>query len=66
MRCVKKDESAWSLLNKIAGDYIESVELKPVATEVAKECASSPNFIVTAGWALRNKGLFEWNDSLQQ
>ncbi|KAH9754248.1 AAA domain-containing protein [Citrus sinensis] len=63
---VLKEDEAWSLFKKMAGDYIEGSEFKWVAREVAKECAGLPVSIVTVARALRNKRLFEWKDALEQ
>ncbi|KAK9215242.1 hypothetical protein WN944_007246 [Citrus x changshan-huyou] len=61
-----KEEEAWSLFKKMAGDYVEGNELKEVARDVAKECAGLPVVIVTVARALRNKSLREWKDALEQ
>ncbi|KAH9688652.1 putative disease resistance protein [Citrus sinensis] len=63
---VLREDEAWSLFEKMAGEYIESSEFKGVATEVANECAGLPVSIVTVARALRNKRLFEWKDALGQ
>ncbi|KAH9688191.1 Disease resistance protein [Citrus sinensis] len=62
-----KEEEAWSLFKKMAGDYVEGNELKEVARDVAKECAGLPVAIVTVATALRdNNSLFDWKDALEQ
>ncbi|KAK9218897.1 hypothetical protein WN943_007535 [Citrus x changshan-huyou] len=63
---ILREDEAWSLFKKMAGEYIESSEFKWVATEVANECAGLPVSIVTVARALRNKRLFEWKDALGQ
>ncbi|KAK9215272.1 hypothetical protein WN944_007276 [Citrus x changshan-huyou] len=62
-----KEEEAWSLFKKMAGDSVEGNELKEVARDVAKECAGLPVAIVTVATALRdNNSLFDWKDALEQ
>ncbi|KAK9218750.1 hypothetical protein WN943_007387 [Citrus x changshan-huyou] len=63
---VLKEDEAWSLFKKMAGDYIEGSEFKWVAKDVAKKCAGLPVSIVTVARALRNKRLFDWKDALEQ
>ncbi|KDO39396.1 hypothetical protein CISIN_1g0072682mg, partial [Citrus sinensis] len=61
-----KEEEAWSLFKKMAGDYVEGSELEEVARNVVEECAGLPVSIVTVARALRNKGIREWKDALEQ
>ncbi|XP_052298351.1 probable disease resistance protein At4g27220 isoform X3 [Citrus sinensis] len=61
-----KEDEAWSLFTKMAGDYVEGNELKEVARDVAKECAGLPVSIVTVARALRSKSIREWKDALEQ
>ncbi|KAL9450772.1 hypothetical protein AB3S75_012497 [Citrus x aurantiifolia] len=61
-----KEDEAWSLFTKMAGDYVEDNELKEVARDVAKECAGLPVSIVTVARALRSKSIREWKDALEQ
>ncbi|XP_022718853.1 disease resistance protein At4g27190-like [Durio zibethinus] len=64
---VLKEEEAWNLFNKMAGDRaVESPDLYSTATEIAKKCAGLPIAIVTVARALRNKNPFQWRDALQQ
>ncbi|XP_007030033.2 PREDICTED: probable disease resistance protein At4g27220 [Theobroma cacao] len=64
---VLEEKEAWNLFNKMAGDSVnESPDLYSTAIEVAKKCAGLPIAIVTVARALRNKGLFQWRDALQQ
>ncbi|KAK8508870.1 hypothetical protein V6N12_034972 [Hibiscus sabdariffa] len=60
------EEEAWELFKKMAGDCVESADLRPTAIEVAKKCAGLPLAIATVARALRNKSLFVWRDALQQ
>ncbi|KAJ4713098.1 Disease resistance protein [Melia azedarach] len=61
---VLDDEEAWSLFKEMAGDYIERVEFKSVATDVTKECGGLAFSIATVGRALRAKELCVWKDAL--
>ncbi|GAY62726.1 hypothetical protein CUMW_220130 [Citrus unshiu] len=61
-----KEEEAWRLFKKMAGDYVEGNELKEVARDVAKECAGLPVSIATVARALRNKSIREWRDALEK
>ncbi|XVF06201.1 hypothetical protein REPUB_Repub06bG0027000 [Reevesia pubescens] len=63
---VLKEEEAWSLFKKMAGDSVESPEFRFTAKEITKRCAGLPISITTVARALRNKGLFEWMDALRQ
>ncbi|KAL4376976.1 hypothetical protein GQ457_02G035920 [Hibiscus cannabinus] len=60
------EEEAWELFKKMAGDCVESADLRPTAIEVAKKCAGLPLAIATVARALRNKSLFAWRDALRQ
>ncbi|WRX25389.1 NB-ARC - like 10 [Theobroma cacao] len=60
------DGEAWDWFRKMAGDSVESVELRSTAIEVANRCARSPLAIATVARALRNKSLFAWKDALRQ
>ena len=61
-----KEEESWILFKNRAGDSIEEPDLRPIATEVAKECAGLPIAIVTLATALKNKSLSVWKDAMQQ
>ncbi|GMI79279.1 hypothetical protein HRI_001597200 [Hibiscus trionum] len=60
------DKEAWEFFKKMAGDCVESADLRPTAIEVANKCARLPLAIVTVARALRNKSLFAWRDALRQ
>ncbi|KAJ4721754.1 Disease resistance protein [Melia azedarach] len=60
------DQEAWSLFQKMAGNYIEDSQFKSTATEITNKCARLPIVIVTIAKALANKPLFVWIDVLQQ
>ncbi|KAL1080085.1 hypothetical protein V6Z11_D10G266800 [Gossypium hirsutum] len=63
---VLNEKEAWALFNKMAGNCVESCDLKPIAMEVAKKCAGLPIAIATVAGALRNKRLFEWKNALRE
>ncbi|GMI79299.1 hypothetical protein HRI_001599200 [Hibiscus trionum] len=60
------EEDAWGFFKKMAGDCIESADLRPTAIEVANRCARLPLALATVAKALRNKSLFVWKDALRQ
>ncbi|KAK8486417.1 hypothetical protein V6N11_047256 [Hibiscus sabdariffa] len=60
------EEEAWELFKKMAGDCVESANLRPTSIEVANKCAGLPLAIATVARALRNKSLFAWRDALRQ
>ncbi|KAL4379982.1 hypothetical protein GQ457_02G035630 [Hibiscus cannabinus] len=60
------EEEAWELFKKMAGDCVESADVRPIAIEVAKKCAGLPLAIATVASALRNKREFAWRDALRK
>ena len=60
------EEEAWNLFREMAGNCIDTPNLRPIAKEVVKECGGLPVAIVTVGRALENKSEFEWSAALQQ
>ncbi|OMO62370.1 Ribosomal protein S7e [Corchorus capsularis] len=63
---ILKEDEAWDLFKKKAGDGVESPELRHVAIKVAQKCAGLPVAIATVARALRNKPLFAWEDALNK
>ncbi|XWS42923.1 hypothetical protein CRYUN_Cryun16bG0055400 [Craigia yunnanensis] len=63
---VLEESEAWDLFKKMAGDSVESLELRSTAIKVAQKCAGLPVAITTVARSLRNKGLFAWNDALRK
>ncbi|XWS08884.1 hypothetical protein CRYUN_Cryun40dG0038800 [Craigia yunnanensis] len=63
---VLREEEAWDLFKKTAGNSVESPDLRSTATKVAKKCAGLPIAILTVVRALRNKDPFVWKAALQQ
>ncbi|TXG75698.1 hypothetical protein E1A91_1Z023300v1 [Gossypium mustelinum] len=63
---VLEHEEAWHFFKKIVGDGVESSDLLPIATEVAKKCSGLPIAIRTLSTCLRNEPLFVWEDALRQ
>ncbi|KAA3472102.1 disease resistance protein [Gossypium australe] len=63
---VLEHEEAWHFFKKIIGDGVESSDLLPIATEVAKKCGGLPIAIRTLATSLRNEPPFVWEDALRQ
>ncbi|MBA0634269.1 hypothetical protein Godav_025550 [Gossypium davidsonii] len=63
---VLEHEEAWHFFKKIIGDGVESSDLLPTATEVAKKCGGLPIAIRTLATSLRNEPPFVWEDALRQ
>ncbi|GMI79638.1 hypothetical protein HRI_001633100 [Hibiscus trionum] len=63
---VLEDDEAWAFFKKMAGDGVESPDLSPIATDVAKKCGGLPIAIKTLAMSLRDEPLFEWEDALCQ
>ncbi|KAK8514671.1 hypothetical protein V6N12_057568 [Hibiscus sabdariffa] len=63
---VLEDEEAWAFFKTMARGGVESPELLPIATKVAKKCGGLPIAIKTLAMSLRDEPLFEWEDSLCQ
>ncbi|KAH7690248.1 disease resistance protein RPS2 protein [Dioscorea alata] len=62
------DEEAWSLfMEKVGGEDIISLEIKPIAEQVARECGGLPLALITVGCALRKeKQLPVWRNALHE
>ncbi|KAH7690236.1 disease resistance protein RPS2 protein [Dioscorea alata] len=62
------DEEAWSLFkDKVGGEDIISLEIKPIAEQVARECGGLPLALITVGCALRKeKQLPVWRNALHE
>ncbi|XP_022745650.1 disease resistance protein At4g27190-like [Durio zibethinus] len=64
---ILKEEEAWNLFKKKAGDIVLSPDLETTAIEVANECAGLPIAIVTVGEAMKNKkNLSDWKYALNE
>ncbi|TYH47091.1 hypothetical protein ES332_D11G387200v1 [Gossypium tomentosum] len=63
---VLEHEEAWHFFKKIIGDGVESSDLLPIATQVAKKCGGLPIALRTLATSLRNKRQFVWEDALRQ
>ncbi|MBA0878136.1 hypothetical protein Goshw_015974 [Gossypium schwendimanii] len=57
-------EEAWHFFNKIIGDGVESSDLLPIATKVAKNCL--PIAVRTLASSLRYEPPYVWEDALRQ
>ncbi|KAL0552569.1 hypothetical protein IC582_011687 [Cucumis melo] len=65
IKVLGEDES-WNLFKTMAGETVEASDLKPIAIQIARECAGLPIAITTVAKALRNKPSDIWNDALNQ
>ncbi|TYK18359.1 putative disease resistance protein [Cucumis melo var. makuwa] len=65
IKVLGEDES-WNLFKTMAGETVEASDLKPIAIQIARECAGLPIAITTVAKALRNKPSEIWNDALDQ
>ncbi|KAL9993114.1 putative AAA+ ATPase domain, P-loop containing nucleoside triphosphate hydrolase [Helianthus debilis subsp. tardiflorus] len=63
---VLSEVESWNLFKKMAGDTVESPDLNPIATKVAKRCSGLPLAIVTVARALRHRSKYAWRDALRQ
>ncbi|MBA0716063.1 hypothetical protein Golax_014929 [Gossypium laxum] len=63
---VLEHEEAWHFFDKIIGDSVESSDLLPIATKVAKNCGGLPIAIRTLASSLRNEPPYVWEDALRQ
>ncbi|RHN74728.1 putative P-loop containing nucleoside triphosphate hydrolase, leucine-rich repeat domain, L [Medicago truncatula] len=63
---VLQQEDSWKLFEKMAGDIVHELNIKPIAVEVARCCAGLPLLIVTVAKALRKKDSSSWKDALNQ
>ncbi|KAJ0976158.1 hypothetical protein J5N97_018123 [Dioscorea zingiberensis] len=61
-------EEAWSLFkDKVGGEDVISLEIEPIAKEVAEECGGLPLALITVGRALRKTYQLEvWRSALQE
>ncbi|KAJ9562208.1 hypothetical protein OSB04_007368 [Centaurea solstitialis] len=57
---------SWNLFRKMVGDTVDSTDLNPIATKVAKRCSGLPLAIVTVARALRHRSKHAWRDALRQ
>ncbi|XP_044481816.1 disease resistance protein At4g27190-like [Mangifera indica] len=55
-----KDDEAWTLFTKMAGDVSQTRELNSLPNDVCKECGGLPIVICTIAKALRNKSERSW------
>ncbi|KAG4384351.1 hypothetical protein AAZX31_13G243400 [Glycine max] len=61
-----QEEDSWNLFQKMAGDVVKEINIKPIAENVAKCCAGLPLLIVTVPKGLRKKDATAWKDALIQ
>ncbi|KAK3006903.1 hypothetical protein RJ639_015608 [Escallonia herrerae] len=63
---VLPDSDAWKLFRKMAGAIVDTPDLQPIATNIAKRCAGLPIAIATVARALKSKSAHAWSDALHQ
>ncbi|XVF30826.1 hypothetical protein REPUB_Repub16aG0091400 [Reevesia pubescens] len=64
---VLKEDEAWELFMKTAGDIVLRPDLHCIANGMAKKCAGLPIAIVTVGNGVKNKkNVHEWRSALQE
>jgi hypothetical protein len=63
---VLSEDEAWYLFREMSGGIVDTYDINPIASEVAKECGGLPLAIVTVGRALSNEGKSAWEDALRQ
>ncbi|KAL4379262.1 hypothetical protein GQ457_02G040270 [Hibiscus cannabinus] len=64
---ILKEDEAWNLFKKMAGDIVERPDLRSAAVDIAKRCAGLPIAIATIAKALKPKeNLCEWRDALRR
>ncbi|WJX68019.1 hypothetical protein P8452_52431 [Trifolium repens] len=59
-----REKDSWKLFEKMAGDAVQDFNIKPIAREVARQCAGLPLLIVTVAKALRKKDVSYWKVAL--
>ncbi|KAK8593753.1 hypothetical protein V6N12_045827 [Hibiscus sabdariffa] len=62
----EEEEEAWGLFKKMAGNCVESSELQPTATEIAKKCGGLPIAIAIVARALKDKSPHAWKNALRE
>ncbi|MCH86572.1 disease resistance protein [Trifolium medium] len=60
------ETETWSLFQSTAGDVVNDISFKDVATQIAKKCAGLPLLIVTMAKGLKSKDVHAWKDALCQ
>ncbi|KAL2972023.1 hypothetical protein AAZX31_15G231900 [Glycine max] len=60
------EEDSWNLFQKIAGNVVNEVSIKPIAEEVAKCCAGLPLLITAVSKGLKKKEVHAWRVALKQ
>ncbi|KAL2581795.1 hypothetical protein GLYMA_15G246100v4 [Glycine max] len=58
------EEDSWNLFQKIAGNVVNEVSIKPIAEEVAKCCAGLPLLIAAVAKGLIQKEVHAWRVAL--
>ncbi|KAK3031762.1 hypothetical protein RJ639_036642 [Escallonia herrerae] len=63
---VLPDSDAWKLFRKMAGAIVDTPDLQPIATNIAKRCAGLLIAIATVARALKSKCAHAWSDAFHQ
>ncbi|GMN63147.1 hypothetical protein TIFTF001_032231 [Ficus carica] len=64
---ILKDDGAWQLFCRYAGEVASLEQIKPIAEAVARECCGLPLAIITAGAAMRGKTMVKlWKHALNE
>ncbi|KAK9006573.1 hypothetical protein V6N11_018910 [Hibiscus sabdariffa] len=63
---ILKEEEAWGLFKKMVDNGVESSELQPTTTEIAKKCGGLPIAIVVIARALKDKSPHAWKNALRE
>ncbi|XP_044483537.1 probable disease resistance protein At1g52660 [Mangifera indica] len=59
-------QESWALFKEHVGMNVENSIISSIAREITAECDGLPIAIVTVAGALKNRGMYEWRDALQQ
>ncbi|XP_044473655.1 probable disease resistance protein At1g61300 [Mangifera indica] len=59
-------QESWALFKELVGMDVENSIISSIAREITAECDGLPIAIVTVARALKNRGMYEWRDALQQ
>ncbi|KAB1227797.1 hypothetical protein CJ030_MR1G017587 [Morella rubra] len=56
-------QEAWSLFEKMGGNYVKNPNILDTATKVAKKCGGLPVALMTVSRAFKNKNLPQWKEA---
>ncbi|XP_031263106.1 disease resistance protein SUMM2-like [Pistacia vera] len=73
MNCQKKfivetlsKQESWALFKELAGSFVETSDINPIARDVAAKCGGLPIAIVTVVGALKGKNKHVWSNAARQ